>query len=39
MLRPIAFDDDPTFETDEVDDEIAERELPSPLRLGEPAIP
>ena len=38
MLRSVAFNDDPTFEADEIDDEIADGELTPPFRLGEPPI-
>jgi len=39
MLSPIAFDDEAMFETNKIDDEIAERKLTPPFHFGEPAIP
>jgi hypothetical protein len=38
VLRPVALDDDPTLETDEIDDEPTERNLTAPFERRQPAI-
>ena len=38
VLRAIAFDDELAVEADEVDNEVAERNLSAPFRLGETSI-
>jgi hypothetical protein len=38
VLGAVAFDDDAMFETDEIDDEVADGNLAPPLRLREPSI-
>jgi hypothetical protein len=39
MLRAVAFDDEPMFEADKIDDVGAEGDLTTPLHRLQPSIP